>query len=776
MALLFGVLLLVVFPCVSKAELDIHEDHVELMLDPFDKLKDLLDVHTTGLTLANVNKLIQRLSARIHCTTQTTPQVSAPPSCGRSLCISGNDVFSYLGLGDTDELLESSFGDLSNLLVYYTTIAKNNCGQPVSINAGSSKKFYSDELTRYFTRGQLLLNSLTAKTLQEAIDDLNDVYESDDEKDDSHDDDHSGEHTDGDNDHSHEHSDEMTTKDGHTDDHGHDDHDNDHVTAPTMVHDDQSTESVHDSHEHDDDHDSHEADSHEHDDDVPKVNLHKTKCLSAGRLYDEMYKDPLEDAFGDEHDLEALSQLLLYHMLSGDKVLSNCRLLPRKNYIENGLLEYVHAFNNTIQKTELQGLLTTLGLVQSSTATAVTGEIHDGHDHHRRKRALPDTPTFDKKCYNADEIIAIYNSRNTDTLSKQNFLELCPSLIYQQVTKACQPLPKEGENHHLGTAEAYGYGTVAVFIVCLCAIGAILFIPLANTICLNTFDYVLAVFLGLAVGTLVSDAILHLFPAAFGLHVHDDEHGHAHGDEIVMEPYVGYGLAAMAGIYAFYFMEMMFNLLSKGDNYEDSHGHSHMPTLDKFELHSGQKNGKSESRSELYEVRSEADSEYKTNVTSPGAKSLILMVLLGDALHNFADGLAIGAAFTESPSVGIATTITVFCHELPHELGDYAILVSSGMSRARALIFNFLSSLTAFIGLYIGVSVSTDNTVRQWIFAVTAGLFLYIALADMLPHMTNGGKGSRGKRLRMIICNNVGIFLGAVILVLLSLFESKIKV
>lgn len=64
--------------------------------------------------------------------------------------------------------------------------------------------------------------------------------------------------------------------------------------------------------------------------------------------------------------------------------------------------------------------------------------------------------------------------------------------------------------------------------------------------------------------------------------------------------------------------------------------------------------------------------------------------------------------------------------------GDYAILVSSGLSRGRALLFNFLSSLTAFIGLYIGISVSTDDTVRQWIFAITAGLFLYIALADMV--------------------------------------------
>uniref|UniRef100_K1QHW1 Zinc transporter ZIP12 n=1 Tax=Magallana gigas TaxID=29159 RepID=K1QHW1_MAGGI len=630
------VLFLMVLACGYGLELDHHEDHVEMMLDPFDRVKDLLKIHSKGLTLAAVNSLVQKLFSRIHCTPPTSvPAAGGGNPCTQSLCLSGSEIFAYLGLQETEEILESHFGDLSNLLLYYTTIAKNSCQQTQTINSSSPKT--------------------------------------------------------------------------HTDDHGHDHDDDDHMTTSSVTahhdDDDHSTEDDHDSHEHDDDDDDHKT------------------CLSAGRLYDEMYKDPLEDMFGDEHDLEGLSQLLLFHMLSGDKVSPNCRILPRKNYMESSLLRYVHASNDTIRKKDFENLMTALGLVQTAKVMEDSMDSHDGHDHRRRKRAVPDNESYPNKCYNADEILAIYNARNTDTLTKKNFLELCPSLIYQQVSKACAPLPQQGSKPKLtlDSSEAYGYGTLAVFIVCLCSIVAVLFIPFANTICLRTFDYVLGVFLGLAVGTLIADSILHLFPAAFGLHVHsEDEHNHAHGDGVTMEPYVGYGLAAMAGIYAFYFMEMCFNLFTS-------------------------------------------------------SRSLIFMVLLGDALHNFADGLAIGAAFTESASVGIATTITVFCHELPHELGDYAILVSSGLSRGRALLFNFLSSLTAFIGLYIGISVSTDDTVRQWIFAITAGLFLYIALADMMPHLTKV-KGPHGKRLLMIICNNIGIFVGVLILVLLSLFESKIKV
>lgn len=124
------------------------------------------------------------------------------------------------------------------------------------------------------------------------------------------------------------------------------------------------------------------------------------------------------------------------------------------------------------------------------------------------------------------------------------------------------------------------------------------------------------------------------------------------------------------------------------------------------------------------------------------------MVLFGDSIHNFADGLAIGAAFNEDLILGITTTIAVACHELPHELGkwlrnlrifricfytgDYAVLLQSGFSHSRALLWNFLSATTAIIGFFIGSFMSDNEDTRQWIFAATIGMFLYIALADLV--------------------------------------------
>ncbi|EMP33912.1 Zinc transporter ZIP6 [Chelonia mydas] len=115
-----------------------------------------------------------------------------------------------------------------------------------------------------------------------------------------------------------------------------------------------------------------------------------------------------------------------------------------------------------------------------------------------------------------------------------------------------------------------------------------------------------------------------------------------------------------------------------------------------------------------------------------GIATLAWMVIMGDGLHNFSDGLAIGAAFTEGLSSGLSTSVAVFCHELPHELGDFAVLLKAGMTVKQAVLYNALSAMLAYLGMATGILIGhyADN-VSMWIFALTAGLFMYVALVDM---------------------------------------------
>ncbi|EYC14395.1 hypothetical protein Y032_0040g181 [Ancylostoma ceylanicum] len=122
-----------------------------------------------------------------------------------------------------------------------------------------------------------------------------------------------------------------------------------------------------------------------------------------------------------------------------------------------------------------------------------------------------------------------------------------------------------------------------------------------------------------------------------------------------------------------------------------------------------------------------------------GLKSRALVILLGDGVHNFVDGIAIGASFSHSTQLGIVTSIAVICHELPHELGDLAVLLDSGLSMQKALLLNLLSALTAFIGLYVSILIGESKEVQMWLLAITAGMFLYVAWIDMLAHLKHDG-------------------------------------
>lgn len=85
-----------------------------------------------------------------------------------------------------------------------------------------------------------------------------------------------------------------------------------------------------------------------------------------------------------------------------------------------------------------------------------------------------------------------------------------------------------------------------------------------------------------------------------------------------------------------------------------------------------------------------------------------------------------------SHRLGLITTIAVVCHELPHEIGDLAVLIDSGLSMCRALVLNLLSALTAYIGLFIALGLGKNETAETILLAITAGMFLYVAWVDMV--------------------------------------------
>jgi zinc and cadmium transporter len=110
------------------------------------------------------------------------------------------------------------------------------------------------------------------------------------------------------------------------------------------------------------------------------------------------------------------------------------------------------------------------------------------------------------------------------------------------------------------------------------------------------------------------------------------------------------------------------------------------------------------------------------------------LILIGDAFHKFVDGVVIAAAFLVSVPLGITAAIAVILHEVPQEVGDFAILLDSGYTRVRALLLNTLSSLTTVAGALLAwLWLERTSAVIPYVLAVSAASFVYIALADLVP-------------------------------------------
>lgn len=329
---------------------------------------------------------------------------------------------------------------------------------------------------------------------------------------------------------------------------------------------------------------------------------------------------------------------------------------------------------------------------------------------------------------------------------------------------------------------AWVYASASIFILSACGFLGILLVPLMKTV---AYQEILNFLVAVAVGTLSGDALMHLIPHALASdHATSEDNdlqpkeetAHKHDTSVVW-------ICACAFFTALfmYIIETVLPLI-KGNNSEGSHGHSHHSHN---HPHAQKSNEKplpvvlgSEKPVELPpgDIRelnimlneTKLDMKKPTRPLTPVA----FMVVIGDGLHNLTDGLAIGAAFASDPVTGLATAFAVLCHELPHELGDFALLLQTGVSMRRAICLNIVSSVLSFVGMAVGLLIANLHTnMTQWIYAGTAGSFLYIAFADLVPAMAN----ERNGKMKTSLVQVLGIIIGGLIMLFIAINEEALE-
>lgn len=132
------------------------------------------------------------------------------------------------------------------------------------------------------------------------------------------------------------------------------------------------------------------------------------------------------------------------------------------------------------------------------------------------------------------------------------------------------------------------------------------------------------------------------------------------------------------------------------------------------------------------------------------------LVLIGDAFHNFIDGAIISTAVLSSVPLGVNTAIAVAAHEIPQEVGDVAILLASGYSRARALLLNVISGASGLVGALLAfAAIQVVPGVRPYVLAFSSASLLYIAMSDLIPDLHRGGIDRNS--VRQVVLISAGI-------------------
>ncbi|CAG8441463.1 13514_t:CDS:1 [Ambispora gerdemannii] len=308
---------------------------------------------------------------------------------------------------------------------------------------------------------------------------------------------------------------------------------------------------------------------------------------------------------------------------------------------------------------------------------------------------------------------------------------------------------------------------------------------------------------GFAVGGLLGDVFLHLLPQSFLGESNDDK---VHFVQVEEKKNVVIGLAIFIGLTTFFVIDKMMRVASGGEDGGHSHSHSHT------EMHSSSatttsllppnkdsktlRQRKSEESKKVSDNQEKDDNKEHKKAPSTSIKLSAYLNLIADATHNFTDGLAMAASFYTSPSIGATTTVAVFFHEIPHEIGDYAILIQSGFTKRYALLSQFVTALGAFLGTFAGIAIEefsrgedsgsgTDgyhgkNTsgimgtgahLSDLVIPFTAGGFLYIATVGVIPELLEV-TGKLSKDLKQAGIEFLAMFIGVGMMAIIAWNEA----
>ncbi|XP_018585390.1 zinc transporter ZIP8-like [Scleropages formosus] len=396
------------------------------------------------------------------------------------------------------------------------------------------------------------------------------------------------------------------------------------------------------------------------------------------------------------------------------------------------------------------------------------------------------------KCVSLAEVLSHYGLSNQCQLSMEHLKNICLTILHQGPPPVCptQAPPPKTLDHH-----AWGYGFLAVSIINLSSLMGLALVPFAAKPC---FPKVLSYFTALGIGTLFSNAVLQLIPEVLGFDPGADN----------------YNLSVtgiFGGFYVLFFTEGILKMVLKTEHEVRhhpvaKHGHGdERPPLESFSasVRSSAEGVTASSVGSIISISSSVPFDLST-VQDPllllptllqegrtrtvccgwlrsrplgSVRTVAWMVTLSDALHNFADGLVIGASFVASVLAGFSTSIAVMCEELPHELGDFVILLNAGLSIPQAVFFNILSSLSCYLGLALGILVGGAFAPNA-IFGIAGGMFLYVSAVDMFPEMNNiprcEERTPRSSVLFFLI-QNAGLLSGFAVILLITLFAGDIS-